>query len=437
MSENVEVLKPSIFNVFGKIKDKNILANTFSGAILEVGDAEKTGVELLFSNPSFVQKYQNQYEIVDKLVKNGFFIDQNRDEKEELKKLFDIAKKGDKALGILITTSRQCNFRCTYCYESFANEYFRYDETEKIFKYLKTNVNGRESLKVTWWGGEPLLAVDFIKNVSYKLIDFAKSHNLKYSAVMPTNAYLLKREVAEVLKDCCISTLQITIDGEKDYHNKRRVHVNGDETGTFDTIVKNVIENAELFDSIVLRINADKRNADGIYSLLKTLLPVKEKIIFALRPTIEHHDINSPPWMLSDEEFFNLRFDFVLKAKELGYQISIGHIRPGTSFCSIYQSNNTIGVEPNGDVQVCPIFTGNHKERFGFLNNAGILEHNEAGKQYKTGVGSSPFDDEECHKCKALPICMGGCPLAVNRSYRCMSKNKIAELMYLCEKVHE
>ncbi len=80
---------------------------------------------------------------------------------------------------------------------------------------------------------------------------------------------MLNAKIAKELKKLKVKTVQITIDGPKEIHDKRRPLING--KGSFDTIINNVKEVKDYFEHISIRINIDKTNEDKIIELLKYL----------------------------------------------------------------------------------------------------------------------------------------------------------------------
>ena len=82
----------------------------------------------------------------------------------------------------------------------------------KLFKNTKF-------LRVTWYGGEPLLQFEYIEKLSHRLMNMFENYN----AHMITNAYLLDKAKSQKLKELKISAIQVTIDGLEKVHNERRL----------------------------------------------------------------------------------------------------------------------------------------------------------------------------------------------------------------------
>lgn len=91
--------------------------------------------------------------------------------------------------------------------------------------------------------------------------------------------YLLDRKMAKTLKRLSINSVQITIDGPKEVHDRRRILRNG--KGTFDRIIEN-IRNIHDILRVSIRINVDKENADRVFELIDFIekTGLKDKISF-------------------------------------------------------------------------------------------------------------------------------------------------------------
>jgi len=175
-------------------------------------------------------------------------------------------------LELILFPTEQCNFRCTYCYEDF-----------KIKRMPKYVVSGIKSLilkrapelnilHLSWFGGEPLVAYDIVKEISKYAQDVANSHNFTVVGSMTTNGFNLDETRIIELDRLNIPKIQISLDGNKDAHDMTRLRANGD--GTFETIWRNILVFNNLYNSgkivnskIILRIHLHPRNIDSVYKL--------------------------------------------------------------------------------------------------------------------------------------------------------------------------
>lgn len=414
-----EALKLSRYNLmFDENNEYSLLANSLSGAIIRIDKSTRRRIERLF-NELVIYPYMEDKRLISLLTENGFLISEIMDELAFLRKIHEEAKKGEKALGIGIAPTLGCNFRCVYCYQNHQPADMSREVQYSIIEYVKKNITGHEILYVDWFGGEPLLKLKVIERLTNELMNIARQNKCEYHGRITTNGYILTKSVAKLLNRCGISVIQVTLDGPAEIHDKRRLLKSG--RGTFNTILKNVINSADLFEDFYLRINIDKNNSGRIIELLDILKPIKGKIALAFRPATSPEAPGKPnDFSLPPAEYRALQAKLISISRDKGFRNQIGYTLPGTSFCSAYQKN-AVMVDPYGDVHLCPVCVGRRKDRYGMLNYEGNIT-NISGIQ-SDWHSYNPMDDPECVECPALPLCMGGCLWFLNtpdeQSQRC------------------
>jgi uncharacterized protein len=166
----VEML--SKYNIF--LEDYKILFNTLTGYIIKLNDNE-----------------------LEKL-KRGIVPEELKDIIEEgFSATFDefIQTFKKNVLEPTLVLTYRCNFDCVYCFQkAFRDNSSVSDKVVNGFiKYIRNHENGRK-VRVTFFGGEPLLEMQRIKEISMKLSD------LKYSFSVVTNGSLLTKHIVNELK---------------------------------------------------------------------------------------------------------------------------------------------------------------------------------------------------------------------------------------------
>lgn len=132
---------------------------------------------------------------------------------------------------ITLEMTEICNMRCKYClyhdgnggYREFGKKTMTFDIAKRAVDELMNN-SGDDEVYVTFYGGEPLVCFDVVKQV-IEYCNAEYSHK-KIVYAMTTNGTLITKEIAEFLAEAkCIMT--VSLDGPKEMHDKYRVFADG------------------------------------------------------------------------------------------------------------------------------------------------------------------------------------------------------------------
>jgi len=144
---------------------------------------------------------------------------------------------------LILQTTTQCNLRCSYCVYSgnykgqrtHSNNRMNIDTAKKAVDFFLARNNELSSVNISFYGGEPLLEIDLIK----QCVEYAKSQveGKEIAFNITTNGTLLTDTVVDFLVENDFG-LGISIDGSKAEHDANRKYANGE--GSFDTIIENV-----------------------------------------------------------------------------------------------------------------------------------------------------------------------------------------------------
>ena len=304
-------------------------------------------------------------------------------------------------LALTIAPTTACNFNCVYCYEagiaplSANSQPNLLEDTVSFVKLFKNT----KYLRVTWYGGEPLLQFDYIKKLSYRLMGLFDS----YEAHMVTNAYLLDKTISHQLKNLRISAIQVTIDGLEEIHNKRRPHKQNNDS--FQRIIHNLDDLFSIYPEIRVgfRINVDKSNKyefSQIYSYLKD--------------RYGKYNINVHPGFVTDDfstEPNNCCFEidevneFVLEQyDQYGIPISLYPRSVFGECCARHITSFVIG--PQGELYKCWNDIGIAEKTTGKVNEVSLSDD----LLLKYLLENDTLSDANCENCFCFPICEGGCP---------------------------
>lgn len=291
--ERLKIMKLSKYNYFTKnIDNELLLFNTLKGtdSFIKLSSQNAPTIEDFLSGNKNISDVKCS--VFDELVKNGYVLPDSYDEEAKLRQIY-IDNIADTQLMLTIIPTEKCNFRCKYCYESFPDKVMSEEIQEAIILYLKKNLNKYSTLHISWFGGEPLLAIDIIEQMSEKIKKICAFFKKPFTASITSNGFLLNSENFKKLLKCNVLYYQITVDGTKDIHDFQRPHEHLN-ISTYDTVLHNLksikdnVKN-EMF-RITIRSNFSKLHIDKIEEHKKTLYKMfgnDKRYQFFVRPVMD------------------------------------------------------------------------------------------------------------------------------------------------------
>ena len=171
----------------------------------------------------------------------GFLVPNRDAEARGMPDLIDAQNEKSTSLTVTVVMNLDCNFSCTYCYEGSrkGHKYMTEETAENLLQFIKNRfTDKKDTLVVDFYGGEPLLSLPLIEQISRSLKGFAESRTATYFSTMVTNGSLLKRPVAEKLAGLGLRSVKVTLDGPAQNHDRYRPFLSG--AGSFDVILKNI-----------------------------------------------------------------------------------------------------------------------------------------------------------------------------------------------------
>ena len=172
---------------------------------------------------------------------------------------------------LILLPTEKCNFRCTYCYEDFAQGKMTESTQRAIERFIERRVSRLSTLRFSWFGGEPLIAKDVVIRLSSFAKTICEENGTRFLGSLTTNAYLLTRELAIQLIDLNQNFFQITLDGFGDLHDELRRRADGGPT--FRRIWENLLDLKQInrqFE-VVIRIHVRPSNLENLQILMKQL----------------------------------------------------------------------------------------------------------------------------------------------------------------------
>ena len=372
-----------------------------------------------------------------KILKDGMFIVSEKfDEISYLKYMHNKDKYNDSYLSVVMLPTLRCNLNCHYCYEQNKNLSLTNDNFNTLKLFFSKQSEQRKYITIRWSGGEILTEWNRIRELSKHIIQSCKKNNCEYVASAITNGTLLTEEILEEMCQCNIYSLQITLDGAKSEHNSVRSFKNG--LGTFDKIIKSV-ETASKRMKVILRLNIDKHNIETIQDLFYSLSVSdidKSKLQLFCKPVLCTSVRTPKTALFSQSDFFEVEKQLMLLSEKYRIPFAFHWGMKGYYVRCAYNCLQGFYVTPDLKVYKCPVFIDDlsSDNSIGHITSEGdlLIDNYE---MYMKGLDYSPFENEECLKCKILPICHGKCPIIWERDKRACNSGCISEKYNLETKI--
>lgn len=344
-----------------------------------------------------------------KEMKNArFFVDDGVDELSLIKERFYSYRYDANNLGLTIAPTMDCNFNCAYCYESEKTPEYMSIETERsILKYVENFASTKPGgeIMVSWFGGEPTLAIDTIYRLSDGIIEIARRNQVGYRALLVTNGYLLDRNMAIELSKRCVGSVQVTIDGHPELHDKRRPLKNGGKT--FDVILKNLKDIADIIKRIGIRVNIDSENINEFGKFLEifkaaglpdnvNIFPSRVDSQTKACQSVSESVVGVPLFAKEHVKLYRMMIEKDMPSPCLP--------KPNLHSCTAIHKESML-IHPNGDIYKCWNTVGDTRECMGNIND--LSSYNKENNKW---VLYDPLKNKKCLKCKILPLCMANCP---------------------------
>lgn len=349
--------------------------------------------------------------ILADLAQGGFLVPAQTDEAAVLQSLIDDRLQGGRTLHLILLPTEGCNFRCVYCYEHFKRHEMLPEVQEGLVRWVEANAHRYDHLYVEWFGGEPLCAAEVVLSLGRRLMEVARLHGLTYTSGMSTNGYDLTPELAERLLAIQCTSFSITLDGVQAVHDRRRVLADG--SGTFDTIIQNLLalKQTDWNFAIRLRHNFDPESlprAEEFLALLAAQFGGDPRFSdISMRQISRWGGPNDSQIEVCDARD-GMRARYALLDRALGYGFHEHamklHLQPRGFVCYASDPNSLI-IGADGKVMKCTLELDTRERNIvGRLHSDGRLQL-DAEKMAAWVMSGS--DDSHCRACFMAPSCQG------------------------------
>lgn len=440
-------IKVSRYSMFVPREDDHIIAvNTLYKTVALIKREQAGALQRILAAPNqHLHAPEGPPALLKGLRRGLFLVDEELDELEFLKMRSLQGKFGTEELAVGLMPTLRCNFGCRYCYVSPQSPDMPEDMQQSILTWLGTR--RFRHLTCGWFGGEPTLRLDVMRTMTAAMQELCHDQGSTFSNMMSTNGYLLTPAVIrELEQDLGFTSLQITLDGPREVHDRQRPLKGGQ--GTFDVIYENAANVLALTENInlSLRINVSEDNLDAAYELVDQLAPEfkSPRVRVYLKVTWPHPGC----WEDQDTSDEGRAARNALSRRVLQFHKDIAQRGFGTNFVGTFGVGGCIKCEgdyyhyfligPEGNLYKCTV-SFEVGERFGYLTPEGrpVLDLPRLTQR----MAKDPFTDPQCSECQLLPLCGGWCVYNDTLGHRScypldwgITPEDVAEMLYLEER---
>ena len=433
-----------------KLNGYNIVLDTCSGSVHVVDEVAYDMIALYKTTDkeeiitAMLEKYKDTPDVTrEELL---LCLDDIK-ELEEMGKLFtedqyenlaiDYKNNSKVVKALCLHVAHTCNLNCSYCFASQGKyqgnrALMSFEVGKQAFDFLIANSGSRRNLEVDFFGGEPMMNFDVVKQLVAYARSIEKEHNKNFRFTFTTNGVLLDEEVMDFL-NAEMSNVVLSLDGRKEVNDHFRKNYAGE--GSYDTIVPKFQRLVEKRGgkNYYVRGTFTHNNVDFTNDLFHMAdLGFTE---LSMEPVVCPPD---DPYALTEEDLPKLFEQYEILAKEM-----IERKKQGRGFTfyhymldlkngpCIYKRITGCGsgteymaVTPWGDLYPCHQFVGDTKYLLGNIWDG--VTNTKVQDEFRS---CNAYARSECKDCWARLYCSGGC--AANAYHATGSINGIYK--YGCE----
>lgn len=435
-------MQPSQFTVRVPLpeQDQVFLLNTLTDAQLLVTPDVVPLLDRAAAGGPFTAE---ERETLALLADEGFLVPSRESEQDTLKEYFANVREDGDTLRVTVLTTLQCNFACDYCLQGDHDDHNLFahkmslETAAKVAGWIKDRLDAVKPrrLALTFFGGEPLLNLPVIYYLAEQGHNLTQAAGARQTINIVTNGLLLTPELVGRLKPFGLSGVKVTLDGDKETHDRMRP-LRGRQ-GTFDRIVENVRRVADqvaitiggnfdedsvksypaLLDFLKQQEFADKLAKINFKPIIKTApaTPAMPKGFIPLTAVTDNGKPLGGACMttagagtgggacdscnLLDDQMDFLRDE----TRKRGFPTVDGvHMGP----CEIHRKNAHT-ISPDGDLHACPGFAADATQAMGHIDGRSNSLLQASARRFDALAAY-----RNCGDCAFIPVCAGGCSVA-------------------------
>ena len=330
---------------------------------------------------------------------------------------FDFKNRNTVLKAMCLHVAHTCNLNCEYCFASQGKYHgeralMSFEVGKRALDFLIENSGTRHNLEVDFFGGEPLMNWDVVKQLVAYAREQEKIHNKNFRFTLTTNGMLIDDDVIE-FSNKEMSNVVLSLDGRKEVHDRLRKDYTG--KGSYDIIVPKFKEFVERRGnkSYYMRGTFTHANTDFTNDIFHmadmgfTELSM-EPVVCAPSDASALTEADLPVLF----EQYEILAKEMIKRKREGrpftfyhYMLDLKHgpcIYKRISGCG--SGTEYVALTPTGDIYPCHQFVGDAKYLLGNIYDG--ISNTEVQNEFKL---CNAYARKECEDCWAKLYCSGGC----------------------------
>lgn len=313
--------------------------------------------------------------------------------------------------------AQDCNLRCEYCFAStgdfgLGRKLMDFETGKLAIDFLLENSADRENLELDFFGGEPLMNFDVVKQVVVYARSKEKEFHKNFRFTVTTNGLLLDDDKIDFINKE-MSNVVLSIDGRKEVNDNVRRRIDG--TGCYDSVMgkfKTLVQKRH-GENYYVRGTFTKYNLDFAEDVLHLYeqgfdqISVEPVVSDPKMPyAITEHDL---PKVFSEYERLA---QLILDKEDDGERFNFFHFMLDLDQgpCAIKRlrgcgcGNEYVAITPDGDIYPCHQFVGMEQWKMGNL-----LDKTFDTEKKAYFAGAHIYTKSDCKTCWARFYCSGGC----------------------------
>lgn len=405
------------------LNNKYIVLDVASGSVHLVDELTYDLLDdyQILSKEELIDKYKNKYEeknIQTALGEIKSLVDQELLFTEDDNSLADVEYNPTNIIkAMCLHVAHDCNLKCKYCFAAQGNfkgqrSLMDLETGKKALKFLCENSGNRKNLEVDFFGGEPLMNFDVVKDLVKYGRQIEKDYNKHFRFTITTNGLLLTDDKIDFINEN-MDNVVLSLDGRKEINDPIRPTLN--DKGSYDIIVpkfKKLIETRGDKDYYI-RGTFTSYNKDFRKDLLDYYDNGFKKV--SIEPVVTDP---SEPYAITEEDLDEILKEYEEFSKEyiairkydkdflfFHYMIDLNQgpcVVKRMVGCGA--GSEYIAVTPEGDIYPCHQFVGEKDFLLGNLETGIVRE--DLRDEFKC---ANVMNKDECNSCFAKYYCSGGC----------------------------